>query len=114
MRTYLLTWNPATTPWEELEENSNQTASGYPIETSWSCGKNKSIVKGDRVFLLIQGKNEPRGIIGAGWVVSEKVVIKPHWDEAKAKEGKTAPRILVNWDRLLDPYSKKSTSATSR
>ncbi len=104
MRTYLLTWNPATTPWDDLEEHSQQTASGSPFLTDWSCGTNKSIVRGDRIFLLKQGKEQPKDLMASGWVTSKGVENRKHWDADKAREGKKALYIDVSLERLLNPY----------
>ncbi len=68
MTTYLLTWNPSKWPWPELDDCIQEIkATGHYLER-WSCGRNRKIVEGDRLFLLRQGL-EPRGIVGSGWAV---------------------------------------------
>jgi 5-methylcytosine-specific restriction enzyme A len=69
--------------------------------TVWSCGNNKSIEKGDRVFLLRQGE-EPRGIVGAGFADSEPFE-EVHWRAEKAKAGRTTMYLTVRWETLLNP-----------
>jgi len=56
--TYLLTWNPT------------QWAGPLGREQEWSCGRNRRIKEGDRLFLIRQG-SEPRGIVAAGWATSD-------------------------------------------
>ena len=65
MKTYLLTWNPNKWDWDNLEDEiSNHKEKGYS-DSRWSC-RNKSIKKGDRVFLIRLGE-EPKGIIASGF-----------------------------------------------
>jgi 5-methylcytosine-specific restriction protein A len=97
-----LTWNPAKWNWADLEEASQQTTAGNPYRDYWSCGNTKRIQNGDRVFLLKQGR-EPRGIFAAGWVISDEVVRRTHWDEEKARQGETVLSIQVEFERILDP-----------
>jgi 5-methylcytosine-specific restriction protein A len=100
--TFLLTWNPAKWTWTDLEEASQQTTAGNPYTEHWSCGNTKRIQRGDRVFLMRLGR-EPRGIMAAGWVISEKVEPLPHWDEERAQKGETALRVRVEFERILNP-----------
>jgi hypothetical protein len=58
--TYLLTWNPNSWHWDNLEVQVRATAEGRQIDDRWSCGNTKQIRVGDRLFLLRQGV-EPRG-----------------------------------------------------
>jgi len=100
MNTYLLTWNPAKWPWVDLEECIRQAGStGHYLER-WSCGRNRRIVEGDRVFLLRQGL-EPRGIVGSGLALTD-VFDDWHWDDAKRAAGQRVWCINVDFDTLLD------------
>jgi 5-methylcytosine-specific restriction protein A len=101
MNTYLLTWNPKKWQWKDLQKRISEIKRKDCCITDWSCGNNKSIVKGDRLFLLRQGE-EPRGIVGAGWAESESYE-EIHWREEKAKVGKTTMYVVVRWEKLLDP-----------
>ena len=65
MTTYLLTWNPSKWPWPELDDCIREIRATGHYRERWSCGRNRKIVEGDRVFLLRQGL-EPRGIVGSG------------------------------------------------
>jgi 5-methylcytosine-specific restriction protein A len=100
MTTYLLTWNPAKWPWDDLDECIQAIrATGHHLDR-WGCGHNRKITEGDRVFLIRQGV-EPRGIVGSGWAVSD-VFDDWHWDEAKRAAGQRVWCIDVDFDVLLD------------
>lgn len=98
MRTYLLTWNPTRWAWENLAEDLQLSQSGQAVCTRWSCGNRKNIAVGDRVFLLKQGPNEPRGIIASGKAASDV------WqDQHFADPNSESNYIEVQLDVLLDP-----------
>jgi 5-methylcytosine-specific restriction enzyme A len=104
MSTYLLTWSPKKWRWKDLSKRISEIKKkGYCV-TDWSCGNNKSIVKGDRVFLLRQGE-EPRGIVGAGWVESDSYE-EVHWRNEKARTGRTTMYVRVRWEILLNPETE--------
>jgi 5-methylcytosine-specific restriction protein A len=109
MSTFLLTWNPAKWNWADLEEASQQTTAGNPYRDNWSCGNTKKIERGDRVFLLKQGR-EPRGILASGWVISDQVTARPHWDEEKARHGETVLSIQAEFERILNPATESLLS----
>src|SRR3982751_5479523 len=99
MSTSLLTWSPKKWRWADLPRRIAEIKrKGFCI-TDWSCGNNKSIAKGDRLFLLRQGE-EPRGIVGAGWAESESYE-EIHWREEKAQAGRTPMYISVRGEQLL-------------
>jgi 5-methylcytosine-specific restriction enzyme A len=100
MTTYLLTWNPAKWPWPELDDCIREIRANDHFRERWSCGRNRKIAEGDRVFLLRQGL-EPRGIVGSGWVASD-VFDDWHWDEAKRAAGQRTWCIEVEFDVLLN------------
>ncbi len=99
--TYLLTWNPLNWKWDDLEEESQRTAEGQPVDDRWSCGNTKRIRSGDRLFLLRQGV-EPRGIVASGWATSASYE-GPHWDATRREQGDTALHIEVRFERILNP-----------
>jgi 5-methylcytosine-specific restriction enzyme A len=101
MSTYLLTWSPKKWRWVELPKLIAEIKRRGFCVTDWSCGNNKSIARGDRVFLLRQGE-EPRGLVGAGYADSAPYE-GIHWREEKAKAGRTTMYIAVRWETLLDP-----------
>ena len=100
MSTYLLTWNPAKWPWPELNECIRELRQTGQYLERWSCGRNRKITEGDRLFLLRQGL-EPRGIVGSGWAVSE-VFDDWHWDEAKRAAGQRTWCLEMKFDVLLN------------
>jgi 5-methylcytosine-specific restriction protein A len=99
--TYLLTWSPKKWQWEDLSRRIREIKKNGRCVTDWSCGNNKSIAKGDRLFLLRQGE-EPRGIVGAGFSDSEPFE-GIHWREEKARAGRTTMYLAVRWETLLNP-----------
>ena len=101
MSTYLLTWNPKKWQWTDLAQQISKIKKTGFCLTDWSCGNNKSIAEGNRLFLLRQGE-EPRGIVGAGHAVS-KPYEEIHWRNEKAKVGRTTMYVKVRWETLLNP-----------
>lgn len=104
MNTWLLTWNPKRWAWDdsingynELIEDVGQIGYAY---LKWTCGKNKSIREGDRIFLIRLGK-EPRGIIASGYAASD-VFEGTHWDVERRTIGRKARRIYVKFDTIKD------------
>ena len=104
MNTYLLTWSPKKWRWTDLATRITEIKKNGFCVTDWSCGNNKSIAKGDSLFLLRQGE-EPRGIVGAGWAESEPFA-EIHWREEKARVGRTTMYLNVRWETLLNPESE--------
>lgn len=104
MSTYLLTWSPKKWRWEDLPERIGEIREKGFCVSDWSCGNNKSIAEGDRLFLLRQGE-EPRGIVGAGWAESEPYE-EIHWRAEKAKAGRTTMYLTVRWEKLLNPETE--------
>jgi 5-methylcytosine-specific restriction protein A len=102
--TYLLTWNPRKWRWTDLSERIDEILRKEFCFTDWSCGNNRSIERGDRLFLLRQGE-EPRGIVGAGWAESEPYE-EIHWREEKARVGRTTMYLKVRWETLLNPETE--------
>ena len=104
MNTYLLTWSPKKWRWIDLSKRIREIERRGFCLGDWSCGNNKSIAAGDRLFLLRQGE-EPRGIVGAGFAVSEPYE-EAHWREEKARAGRTTMYLKVRWETLLNPETE--------
>lgn len=101
MATYLLTWNPARWPWDDIGRCiGNVERNGYHLDW-WGCGVTKKIVPGDRLFLIKLGQ-EPRGIVASGRATSE-VYPGRHWDAREQAKGRIAWNIDVRFDTILDP-----------
>jgi 5-methylcytosine-specific restriction protein A len=96
-RSYLLTWNPRRWSWEELPKMARKTAEGRMVRGQWSCGRNKHIEPGSRLFLIRQGV-QPKGIIGSG-IATSRPFVDEHWQEVR----KQALYIKLKFDHLLDP-----------
>ena len=105
MKTWLFTWNPRRWQWNDKYqgylEMKHQIAQVGKAFATWSCGQNKSIKTGDRIFLIRLGA-EPRGIVASGRAASD-VFEGPHWDSARAYSGDTCRRIYIEFDKILDP-----------
>lgn len=103
MKTYLLTWNPRRRHWDDLAETSAKTLAGKGVIASWSCGNSKSISPGDRIFLM-RVAEEPKGIIGSGWVTTSPR-LRSHWNVEKAAMGEKCLGIDGEWERLMEPVA---------
>lgn len=99
MSHYLLKWNP--TNWSRARFLESYYAYLAGEELNWSCGGTKRIVAGDRVFLLKTGQ-EPRGIIGDGFV-TKPPELGDHYNDDLAASGKTALYIRVRFNHLFLP-----------
>ncbi|MFM7261797.1 MAG: HNH endonuclease [bacterium] len=97
MNTYLLTWNPARWAWNVSDEIALLARSGF-VDVRWSCGRTRRIERGDRVFLLRQGR-EPRGIMASG-TTRGRAYEDRHWD---ARRRGTTMFVDVRFDALLNP-----------
>ena len=104
MKTWLFTWNEERWHWndslngyKELMNDISQIGHAY---CKWTCGVNKSIQPGDRIFLIKLG-SAPKGIVASGYAATS-VFEGTHWDLDKMKQGKRARRIFVDFDKIKD------------
>jgi 5-methylcytosine-specific restriction enzyme A len=102
MRTWLLTWNRKRGTWESYDSSVRRIRSGKIVSGGWSCGVNKSILPGDRVFLIALGL-EPKGIVASGTVTSSPEAGAPWLGKPSRKK---ALYIDVDWDTLVDLNSQ--------
>ena len=100
MSSYLYTWNPERWTWCDQQDAIYRVNNGDQYDMYWSCGNTKRIEIGDIFFLMRLGV-EPKGIIGCGYISSRAYTL-PHWNEAKAKEGKTALRTDLLFKALSE------------
>lgn len=104
MKTWLLTWNVDRWFWDDTLNGYKELICDIEQEghtfCKWTCGNNKSIKKGDRIFLIKLGAL-PRGIVASGFAATD-VFEGTHWDTEKRKEGKKARRIFVDFDKIKD------------
>ena len=106
--TYLLTWNPEKAyKWEDLQDCIDDVRDHGFYATAWSCGRNRRITTGDRVFMMRQGhrSRERRGVFASGWATSD-VYEQEHWDETEARKGKLALYVPIRLNVLLDSDSE--------
>ena len=106
--TYLLTFNPEKAyKWEDLQDCIDDVRDHGFYATAWSCGRNRRITAGDRVFMMRQGgaSRERRGVFASGWATSD-VYEQGHWDETEARKGKLALYVPIRLDVLLDSDSE--------
>jgi hypothetical protein len=100
MTAWLLSWNPKNWEWDTFFRERAITASGRPVEDTWSCA-NSAAAKGDTVYLVRTG-DEPRGIIARG-VITQNPFEKAHYDPARAAKGETRQVVGINFDDIRDP-----------
>ena len=108
MKTWLFTWNPSRYAWDDKYdgylEMKNQISQAGITYNSWSSGNNKSIKKGDRIFLIRLGV-EPRGIMASGYAATD-VFEGPHWDPQREALGIKCRRLFIKFDRIQDPMTE--------
>lgn len=103
MATYLLTWNPDSSSVSELLAAWKKQCQGKGAQSAnWSCGSNKSIPVGARVFLHRQ-RVEPRGIVASGWVTAKSHPLK-HWVASRARKGDKANYVDLRVDAVCDGF----------
>lgn len=102
MRAFLFAWNPDKWEWPDLEQDIKDLAETSIFVDAWSCASHKAVREGDKAYLIKLGK-EPKGIMGSGFVSSEPFMGENH-------RGQPRMRILVNFDRLLNPYKEEILS----
>ena len=100
MSTYLYTWNPKRWVWVDQADAVYRVNNGDQYDMYWSCGNTKKIQIGDVFFLMRLGE-EPKGLIGCGYISSSPYPL-PHWDAEKAAEGKTALKTDLLFKALSD------------
>ena len=100
VRTWLFSWNPSNWEWESIADDREATHEGRTVTHRCGCA-NKDASTGDKAFLVRTGE-PPKGIIAIGNVVSDPYEA-PHWDEAKAEQGKVYRYVDVAFSRIQDP-----------
>lgn len=100
MSAYLYTWNPKRWVWVDQADAIYRVNNGDQYDMYWSCGNTKKIQAGDVFFLMRLGE-EPKGLIGCGYISSAPYPL-PHWDVVQAAEGKTALRTDLLFKALSD------------
>ena len=92
MTSFVITWNPAKWPYDELIKVIEQQARTGAVEADWRFQAYRRAKPGDRIFLLKQGQ-PPRGIFGAGTIVRA-----PY-----RTDGESTGSAPVKFEILVDP-----------
>jgi HKD family nuclease len=100
MPTFLLTWNPQKSPWDDLDEDVARTKRTGRLKSSWSCGVTKAIPKGSRLFLVRLGV-QPKGLVGSACARSSPYYDR-HWDPDKDRRGQQALYVDIDFDVLIE------------
>lgn len=98
MKTFLFAYNPNKWEWKTFDKaRANIEACGSYIE-QWGMFAHKKCRIGDRAYLIRLGSGiAPKGIIGAGTIVSNPE-LKPHWNDSQKK----AYRVNIEFDTLSE------------
>ena len=99
-KAWLLTWNPQNWNWNDYAAGLEASRFDESYQVTWSCS-NSHVQPGDRMYLMILGKNGVRGIIAAGKAIS-KVFEVPHWDYKKSLKGQKTNSVKVSFEKIFD------------
>lgn len=112
METWLLTWNPKYYDWsspgdddEQIDRLIQRINAGEHPQMEWSCGVNKKIQEGDRLYIMRLGV-EPKGIVASGTALSATYAM-PHWDPVKAASGEWRQYIKMEFDKIRNADAEK-------
>ena len=97
MACYLLAWNPKRWHWENLAGFIDAFNSGEVSTDRWSCGRNKHITTGDRVWIIRLGE-DPRDVFGHGTVITPSFE-DVHWDDP----AKVSQYVEYQLDSIVNP-----------
>lgn len=95
----ILCWNRdhvETWPRDEYDDTRIQVDRSGPQIGRWSCGNRVNIALGTPCFLLTQGQQYPRGLVGLGFTTSE-----PYLDDAYDDSDGQMKYVEVQWHKLL-------------
>ncbi|MCP4141370.1 MAG: HNH endonuclease [Chloroflexi bacterium] len=96
MGAFLFIWNPGKWKWHDLDEKINILRNTSSVSDTWSCVSHKKIKEGDRAFLLRLGE-EPKGIIGSGYIASYPF-LQEHW----GGKDKLIYKVVIEFDVLIN------------
>lgn len=96
---FLLTWNEKKWSWPGgFREVIRKINNGESVTENWTV-RNKSIKKGDIVYLMRTGSDQ--GLIAKGYVASD-IYKYPHFDDSLAKKGIVTEHVDVDFTEALD------------
>jgi predicted HNH restriction endonuclease len=109
-RAFLLTWSPKTLPWDDLGEVIATIRRGKPYRGRWTTGKNVSIPRHAKFFMLRQ-RVEPRGIFAAGTFTSGHYTDDSWREGSRKEENYNDTRIESIRDPMSEPILRTSALA---
>jgi len=98
MGAFLLSWNPAKYPWDDLRKNIERVRRKGFVSGRWSCGNRTDLPKGSEFFLIRLGP-ALKGIVGRGVTASDPFEDK-HWDSEKRRQKIKALYVKVRFTDL--------------
>lgn len=101
MPAWLVAWNPRLYAWDDFAADLEMLAARGHIDFSWNLGQNRSVVPGDRFWLIRLGEH-PKGIFGRGYAL-ETPHRAPSWRNPASMQ-MYAP---IRWIELLDARHQK-------
>lgn len=100
MTTYVFAWNPKLWNWPEMPRDRKSIDRRGHVDIEWACGRTRNIEPGSRAFFVRLGV-PPKGLIGAGYTLSEPWEAI-HWREEKAAIGSTTHYLRLRLTFLRD------------
>jgi len=100
MATYVFAWNPRLWGWPELARERRTIGRRGHVDIEWACGRTRAIEPGSRAFFVRLGV-PPKGLIGAGYTLSEPWE-DVHWLADKAADGGTTHYLKLRLEFLQD------------
>jgi hypothetical protein len=93
---FLFTWSPRVWPYEKLRALIDDFEAGRAAVEGWTCAAYRSIKKGDRAYVLKQGRG-PCGVFGIA------VVNGPARKSPNPRSGRGKYYVPLKFETLLDP-----------
>jgi hypothetical protein len=98
MAAFLLSWNPAKYPWDDLRKTIERVRRRGFVAGRWSCGNRTDLPKGSEFFLIRLGP-ALKGIVGRGMTASDPFEDK-HGDPKKRRQKSKALCVKVRFTDL--------------
>jgi hypothetical protein len=99
MTTFLLLWNPAQWPHDNILRLLDQMEIAGSVQEEWRFRAVNQVEIGDDVLVYKTGK-APRGVFGTGTVMSG-------YFKRPGSDGKVHNMVRVRFDRLVDPFYER-------
>jgi hypothetical protein len=112
MAAFLLSWNPAKYPWDDLRKNIARVRRRGFVSGRWSCGSRTDLPKGSEFFLIRLGP-ALKGIVGRGVTASDPFEDKHGVSEKRRQKTKALyvkvrftdlnETPIIPWEELQQP-----------